>query len=112
MIFHITSAAEWAAAQQHGTYEPPSLASEGFIHLSTEEQTLATAARYYANASDLLLLSVDEDVLAHELRWEAPPDPARAHERYPHLYGPLATAEVIDARPFTKNDQGEFVFPY
>jgi uncharacterized protein (DUF952 family) len=112
MIFHITSATEWAAAQLVGTYAPPSLAAEGFIHLSTQEQTLATAARYYAEASDLVLVWVDEDLLTHELRWEAPPDPARSHERYPHLYGPLDFMEVIDVRPFTRNDHGDFVFPY
>jgi uncharacterized protein (DUF952 family) len=112
MIYHITSASEWATAQEVGTYAPPSLAAEGFIHLSTEEQTLATAARYYADASDLVLLWIEEDLLTHELRWEAPPDPSRAQERYPHLFGPLDLVEVIDARPFARNDQGDFVFPY
>ena len=112
MIYHITSSSAWVEAQRTGIYEPLSLTVEGFIHLSTREQTLSTAARYYAAASDLVLLAVNESVLASELRWEAPPDPAREHERYPHLYGPLRASEVVDARPFGRNDADEFAFPY
>jgi uncharacterized protein (DUF952 family) len=112
MIFHIVSAREWVEAQERGAYEPPSLRTEGFIHLSTEEQTLATAARYYAAADDLVLLAVNESELTGEIRWEAPPDPSRQHERYPHLYGALAVAEVVDARPFGRDHTGAFVFPY
>jgi uncharacterized protein (DUF952 family) len=112
MIFHITAETDWAKALQNGTYEPPSLAGEGFIHLSTRDQTLATASRYYSEASGLVLLAVDETTVNGEVRWEAPPDPARAEERYPHLYGPLAIGDVSDARPFGRDELGEFVFPY
>ncbi|RYY09702.1 MAG: DUF952 domain-containing protein, partial [Chitinophagaceae bacterium] len=38
MIYHVTSAAQWAAAVEQGFYEAPSLATEGFIHSSTIDQ--------------------------------------------------------------------------
>ncbi len=112
MIFHITSSSEWAAAMLRGSYSPPSMSSEGFIHLSTREQTLATAARYYASASDLVLLEVDESGLGDDLRWEPPSDGTRPDEHFPHLYRDLTANEVVDARRFERDADGNFVFPY
>lgn len=112
MIFHITSSLEWSAAGESGSYSPPSLSTDGFIHLSTREQTLSTAARYYGSASDLLLLAVDDSRLGVELRWEPPSDGSRPSERFPHLYRPLTMNEVTDARPFERDADLSFIFPY
>lgn len=111
MIFHITSAGEWAEAQSSGVYVAPSLHTEGFIHLSTEAQVLGTAERFYANATDLVLLKVDETRCQAELLWEPPAEAPGSDARFPHLFGPLELDAVIDARSFARID-GAFVFPY
>ena len=46
-IFHITTRPAWDAAQAAGAYEAPSLASEGFIHMSAAHQVAKTANRRF-----------------------------------------------------------------
>jgi uncharacterized protein (DUF952 family) len=89
-LFHITTDEMWAAAQRVGAYQPASLATEGFIHLSDERQWLATANRFYRGRRDLVLLAIREDRLAAPVRWE----PADG-QHFPHLYGSLELAAVI-----------------
>ncbi len=87
-LFHITSRAAWAAAQEGGVYEPASLTSEGFIHLSTAQQWRATVQRFFAGQSDLVLLTIDPAGL--DVRYE------RADgDDFPHLYGALPVAAVV-----------------
>jgi uncharacterized protein (DUF952 family) len=106
-IFHITTAAEWRDALDSGSYAAPSLADEGFIHASTAEQVPATAQRYYADVDDLVLLVIDPDAVDVEIRWEE----SRPGERFPHLYGALATAAVVRVVPFGPQEGGRFVLP-
>ena len=88
-LFHITTREAWQAAQAAGEYRPPSLASEGFIHLSTAAQWRATSHRFYREVPDLILLHVDPTKL--DIRYE------RADgDDFPHLYGPLPLAAVIE----------------
>lgn len=89
MLFHLTTREAWERAQRDGRYEPPSLATEGFIHLSSATQWPATALRYYRGRTHLVLLTIDEARLEGEVRWEM------AHgEAFPHLYSALASAAV------------------
>lgn len=110
-LFHITTAAAWAEAQPAGRYRAPSLATEGFIHLSGEAQWLATANRWCRGQRALVLLVIAADRLDAEVRWEpaAPPRPDGAH--YPHLYGPLAVAAVIAVHALPLDDAGGFARP-
>lgn len=97
-LLHITTRAAWAAARRDGRYAPPSLASEGFIHLSTPAQLEGTARRYYAGQRDLVVLVVDPARLEPgALRWERPVAGDRP-EPFPHLYRALAPDEVVEVR--------------
>ena len=74
IIYHLTSREAWAAAQDAGHYEAPSLADEGFIHCSADEaQTLRMAERLYAGASGLQVLDVDTVRLEAEVKTRAQP---------------------------------------
>ncbi len=108
MIFHIAREAAWDRARAEGVYRADSLASEGFIHLSTAEQVCDTAARFYAGATDLVLLAVDPDRLTAELRWEEAPGGLGT---FPHLYGPLDLAAVTGATPWCQDPDGRFRLP-
>ena len=105
-LFHITSRAEWERAQATGEYRAPSLASEGFIHLSYDRQWLAVADRLFRGRTDLVLLSIRRDRLRSEVREEDADG-----DRYPHLYGPLNTDAVVDALPLPVKDDGTFDVP-
>lgn len=97
MIFHILKKSEWQEAVIRGVYEPASLRHEGFIHCSTIEQTAATVSRFFRGQTDLVLLNIDPQRLAAELRYEPPADPKddRADQLFPHIYGPLNLDAVV-----------------
>ncbi len=96
ILFHLTTRREWAAAQAAGSYQPPSLASEGFIHLSTEAQWPATRARFYAGVPDMVLLVIDSARVPAEIRFE------RADgDDFPHAYGELPVEAVVEIRELT-----------
>ncbi len=97
LIFHIAEGPCWREAQDTGRYEAVSLATEGFIHLSTAEQLPGTLRRFYAGAVDLVLLGVRTEVLSAELRWEDADVDGHA-VAFPHLYGPLPLEEVAHVR--------------
>lgn len=101
VVLHLCPASDWAAARHAGEVRAASLESEGFVHCSTPAQLPGVVERFYGSVPDLLVLSVDSDATGAELRWEPP---AHAHddpdERFPHLYGPLPVAAVVEVIPW------------
>lgn len=102
MIFHLVPELLWPPA---GDYRPASLETEGFVHCSAHDQVLATANRFYAGRDDLLLLTIDPDRLASEVRWEE----GEPGERFPHVYGPLDRVAVLAVVPLRPGPDGAFV---
>ncbi len=93
MIYHVITKTAWQQALEKGFYEAPSLATEGFIHCSKKEQVQGVLERYYKNASELLLLHVDESKLTVKLKYELSPS---VNEEFPHLYGGLNLEAVVE----------------
>ncbi|UFH55457.1 DUF952 domain-containing protein [Spirosoma sp. KNUC1025] len=91
LIYHIVSATDWAEQEHLPDYSADSLQTEGFIHLSRQEQVNDTLNRYYRSVPDLLLLHVDADKLTHELKYEESTNKAL----FPHLYGPLNKNAIV-----------------
>jgi uncharacterized protein (DUF952 family) len=93
LIYKILSAADWEAAQAAGRFDGSADdRRDGFIHFSDGGQVIATAAKYFAGQSGLVLLTVDPGRLA-DLRWERSRDDAL----FPHLYGALELDAVVRA---------------
>ncbi len=96
-ILHIATPADWTVAQQAGEVAPPSLTSEGFVHCSTRAQLPATLGRHFRGAGPLVLLVLDADAIAADLRWgESYPG-----ERFPHVYAPIPVAAVVAVEEIT-----------
>jgi glutathione S-transferase len=103
-LYHLALAEEWRAAAAGGedaryrrSTRGLDLETVGFIHASAADQVPATYRRYFADAGEVLLLTIDPQRLVAagvEVRWEAAP---HSGERYPHLYGALPVAAVLDA---------------
>ncbi len=90
-IYHMCRRDEWLAAQATGVYAGSSQdAADGFIHFSTAQQVVASAAKHRAGQSGLLLLAVRADALGAALRWEE----SRGGQLFPHLYGALPLSAV------------------
>ncbi len=102
-IVHICTQDEWSAAQSAGEYRSSSLKNEGFIHCSRPVQILWVANQYYPEAADLLLLWIDPQKLAAELRWEDSDGKV-----FPHLYGPLNLNAVTSVTDFYPDSDGIF----
>jgi uncharacterized protein (DUF952 family) len=90
MLFHITTRAAWDRACREGTYAPPSLEAEGFIHLSLERQWRGALARFFQGQQGLVLLTIDPARLAAPIRYESADG-----DDFPHLYGALPVQAVI-----------------
>jgi uncharacterized protein (DUF952 family) len=89
---HLVARADWdgaSAVEPMEQWRPPSLQTEGFVHLSLDSQVVGSRQRHFSAvaAEELLVVEVDAALLDAPLRWEAPP--GRPGERYPHVYGPL-----------------------
>jgi uncharacterized protein (DUF952 family) len=100
-IYHIASAADWAEACRLGRYTTSTrgrtLAEEGFIHASRADQWERVRQRFYAGVTEpLVLLVIDTDRLDVPVVDEAVPD---ADETFPHVYGPLDPAAVVQVVP-------------
>ena len=109
MIFHIVSQREWHAALRAGSYQPESLATEGFIHCSGREQVVETANLFYKGRGDLVLLCIDEKKLAAPLKFEPPASgPARTSDDFPHIHGALNLDAVVDVLEFACAGDGFF----
>jgi len=107
-IYKIVDPDEWAEAAALGRYAGSAKDREdGYLHFSTAAQLCGTLAKYYANATMLMLVSIDETRLTTNLRYE----PARDGDLFPHLYEPLPLSAVIWAEPITRGDNGAFVLP-
>lgn len=93
-LFHITTERAWVEAQALGEYRAGSLSSEGFVHLSTEEQWPRTAQRFFRGQTGLLLLSILRERLTAEVKFEVSDG-----ESFPHLYGALNLDAVTEVVP-------------
>ncbi|WP_372602708.1 DUF952 domain-containing protein [Actibacterium sp.] len=92
LIFKILRRPEWVEFRDTGsTLGAPVDLADGFIHFSTAAQVAETAAKHFADESDLVLVAFDSDALGEALKWE----PSRGGALFPHLYRPLRLDEVI-----------------
>ena len=103
-LYHLALAPEWRAARSHGVYRRSSrglsLEDVGFIHASHSHQLEATHQRFYADADDVLLLTIDPRRLATAgIAVVEEPAPGSG-ELFPHIRGPLPLAAVLAWEPF------------
>jgi uncharacterized protein (DUF952 family) len=105
MIYHMLPTAVWLEHAQDDTYAADTLTSEGFIHCTGAPDLLAEVAnRFYRNEpGDFVVLAIDEARVSAPIRWEL----ADGH-RFPHIYGPLNLAAVLDILPFPRDTMGVF----
>ena len=92
LIYKILRRPEWDAFRAAGqTAGAPVDLADGFIHFSAAPQLAETAAKWFADESDLVLVAFDADALGDALKWE----PSRGGALFPHLYRKLNLSEVL-----------------
>jgi len=108
IIYHMLPVAVWDAQNDELPYEGDTLATEGFIHCTNEQELLVKVANnfYRDTAGPFVILCLDEATIESEVRWEA----AGMHN-FPHIYGPLNLDAVIKVIPFPQRSDGVFEMP-
>lgn len=107
-IYKICDAALWREAERSGIFRGAAIdLSDGYIHFSTAEQAVETAARHFAGQNDLVLAAIDAGALGESLKWE----PSRGGALFPHLYGTLPMSAVRHVAPLPLGADGRHVFP-
>lgn len=107
-LFHVAPRGPfevWRGAAR-GSYAPPSLAAEGFVHLSYAEQLEGTLEARFDPADALLLVELDPAGLGADLREEL----SRGGALFPHLYRALRAGDVRRAWPL-HHRAGRWVLP-
>ena len=96
VLYKIMSRQEWETAQANGLYEGSEAdRRDGFIHLSAAHQVRATAQKHFSGKTDLLLVSVVEEALGSNLKWEI----SRGGDLFPHIHGALQLGAVSEVVP-------------
>ena len=91
-LFHFAPTSDWDAFVQgsHELWEPASLRSEGFVHLSFAEQLSGTLEIHFQNVEAVYLLEIEHAAVEELLRVE----PSRGGQLFPHVYGALPRRAV------------------
>ncbi|HEX6394408.1 MAG TPA: DUF952 domain-containing protein [Acidimicrobiales bacterium] len=93
MIYKILRPTEWSQFESDGRFGgSPDDRRDGFIHCSSREQVGATAARFFFDEPNLVVVAIDERPLGDLVRWE----PASNGELFPHLYASLGRDAIVD----------------
>jgi uncharacterized protein (DUF952 family) len=80
---------------------------DGYIHLSTAEQTVETLEKHFAGQSDLWIAAVDLEALGETVKWE----PSRGGQLFPHIYAALPLSAVTAYSPVHYEPDGSLRFP-
>lgn len=103
-LFHIVAAPVWQAAVDTGSYAPPSLAAEGFVHLSYAGQVERVANARYRDVDDLVVIELDPTLLAALVRDE---DSDATGELFPHLYAAVPTRAATAVHRLARDEHGD-----
>ena len=96
--FKVFTAEQWAQFQGKGIFPgAPVDIADGYIHLSTAEQLRGTLDKHFAGQAGLVIAEIDLTKLGNNVRWEA----SRGGALFPHIYGALPMAAVLDEPSFT-----------
>jgi uncharacterized protein (DUF952 family) len=104
---HLVARDVWAAFDPAEPYRHESLDREGFIHCTDGPDAMRdTANRHYGDDwRSFVVLTVDLDAAGSPWRIDEPGSP------YPHVYGPIDRAAILDVRPMPRDRDGTFRSP-
>jgi uncharacterized protein (DUF952 family) len=108
-IYHLAPAGRWRGGPGDQPYLPAEYDADGFIHCTAGDNLmLAVANRFYRAApGDFVLLVIDPARLTTPLKWEDSGDDLAP--LFPHIYGPIDRAAVLEVRAVRRAADGEFV---
>ncbi|MBM9466751.1 DUF952 domain-containing protein [Nakamurella leprariae] len=120
LLYHCATEADWAQARRDGesrvSTRGRTLEQEGFLHCSFASQVPWVLESFYADVTEpMVLLAIDPAAVGARVAVEAPAGPpgasgpsgaASAERGFPHLYGPLPVAAVVQVVTLTRTADG------
>ena len=95
IAFKVLTAEQWAQFQRDGIFHgAPVDIADGYIHLSAADQLQGTLDKHFAGQTGLIIAEVDLAMLGDLVKWEV----SRGDALFPHIYGPLPIAAVLNHR--------------
>ncbi len=73
--------------------------TQGFIHCSFAEQVDRILEEHYRDVDDVLVLTIDTELLDAEVKVE---DLHNSGEAFPHIYGPIPINAVTSVNPWVE----------
>lgn len=104
IIYHIVDKKSWKEYARAGSYSPPSIEEEGFIHCSTASELENTANRHFKGKNGLLLILISTAQVRSTIKFED----TSGHGIFPHIYGSLNLDAVLDTIPLIPEPNGSF----
>lgn len=104
---HLVPEATWADRDATAPYLPAAYADDGFVHCTDgdDEMTVVANRFYRDDPRPFLLLTLDLERTGSPWRFD---DPERL---YPHVYGPIDPASILEVRRMVRDADGGFVRP-
>lgn len=101
---HMVAAAVWAGRDAAEPYLPAAYPEDGFVHCTDGDAGMvATANRFYRDdPRPFVVLTIDLDATGSPWRFD---DEA---QRFPHIYGAIDPAAVLDVRRMVREADGTF----
>ena len=107
LTLHLVPQATWDAHDPTVPYLPAAYPRDGFVHCTDgDAEMVVVANRFYAaDPRPFLLLTIDLERTGSPWRFDDP------EQRYPHVYGPIDTASVVEVRRMARSEDGAFTGP-
>jgi uncharacterized protein (DUF952 family) len=104
---HLAPEALWRSRDPGAPYLPAAYEADGFVHCTDgDAEMTAVANRFYrTDPRPFLLLTIDLDRTGSPWRFDEP------ESRYPHIYGPIDPAAVLEVRSMLRDTDGAFLRP-
>jgi uncharacterized protein (DUF952 family) len=101
---HLVPEEVWADRAAAGPYLPDAYQADGFVHCTDgDDEMVAVANRFYRDdPRAFLVLTVDLERTGSPWRFDDPDSP------YPHVYGPIDPASVLEVRRMVRSPDGSF----
>jgi uncharacterized protein (DUF952 family) len=103
-IYHIVTVNQWNVQKNNPYYSTASIAIEGFIHCSTQEQFIATIERYYANEKEVVVLTIDVSKVEPKIEYELAPS---VNQMFPHIFGELNLSAIVEVKIISVVDKNK-----
>lgn len=105
IAYHLVPEPWFRAWPAERDYLPETYEADGFAHLTHGVAPVLVVANtfYRADPRHYLLLTIDLDRVAADARYDDP------NRQFPHVFGPIDRAAILDARPLRRAEDGTFL---